>query len=128
MEGHYDTGKQESYVLDWWYFGSHHCCCCDTLGCRYLTTTAGTVRNAIGLRAHVQRSVTHARSPHVAAALSRVLDRQATKRKPPPVPASTLISRVEPLAPAPLPRLHELANPDTALRRLGGGFLVGVVE
>ncbi len=34
----------------------------------------------------------------------------------------------EPLAPAPLPRLHKLAGPDTAPRRLGVGFLVNVVE
>ena len=30
--------------------------------------------------------------------------------------------------PAPLPRLHELAGPDTAPRRLGAGFLVNIVE
>ena len=38
------------------------------------------------------------------------------------------ISHVEPLAPAPLPRLHELPGPDAAQRRLGIGFLVNLVE
>ncbi len=48
--------------------------------------------------------------------------------KAPPEPDSALISRVEPLAPVPLPRLHELASPDATPCRLGVGFLVNVVE
>ncbi len=52
----------------------------------------------------------------------------AVKRKAPPEPDSALISRVEPLAPAPLPRLHKLASPDTAPRRLRVSFLVKVVH
>ena len=49
------------------------------------------------------------------------------QRKAPLGPDSALFARVEPLAPAPLPGLHELAGPDAALRRLGIGFLVYVV-
>ncbi len=52
----------------------------------------------------------------------------AGEGKAPPEPDSDLISRVEPLPPAPLPRPHELASPDTAPRRLGVGFLLNIVE
>ncbi len=50
------------------------------------------------------------------------------KRKAPPERDGALVARVEPLPPAPLPRLHELASPDTTPRRSRIGFLVNVVE
>ncbi len=54
------------------------------------------------------------------------IELDAVKRKAPPEPDSALISRAEPLAPAPLPGLHELASPDAAPRSLGLGFLLGM--
>ena len=38
------------------------------------------------------------------------------------------VRRLGLLPPSPLPRLQKLAGPDAALGRLGGGFLVNIIE
>ena len=55
-------------------------------------------------------------------------DKELVQGKAPPEPDSALIVRVEPLAPPPLPGLHELTGPDATPRRLGTSFLVNIVE
>ncbi len=52
--------------------------------------------------------------------------RSGAKEKSRAAPDTALISCGEPLAPAPFPRLHELASPDTTPRRLG--IVFNVVE